>query len=312
MTPKQPIYRNAFAWLAFLAVALFQPLLSGASASGSHTVLSCNVRVALPQDDEAGNGWAVRKDFCAEVIRSRNPDIVCYQEVLRVQNEDLKKYFPEYTFFGFEGPEMDANPVGYHGIAKNVIMFSTKRYELVTGGGYWLSETPHLPGSSSWESARPRQINWVRLKERATGVEFRVLNAHLDHKAQTARMGQIKMIVEESALYPAEFPQIFAGDFNAGGDNPVHEVIKQGGWKDSYELMHPAGYRGFTAHAFLGPDRAKKLKPERLLKNLRIDYIFIRGAASATDADVITDSRNGKYPSDHYFISAKVVIARKN
>ncbi len=297
--------------IAALAALPFAGSLAAAPAPerAPHTVLSCNIRVALPEDDANGNGWAARRDFCAEVIRSRNPDIVCMQEVLRVQDEDMRKFFPEYAFFGFAGPEMDAHTEGYHGIAKNVIMFSKKRYEFVSAGGYWLSETPHLPGSSSWETARARHANWVRLKDRATSVEFRVIDTHLDHKSQGARVEQVKMIVAESAFYPEAFPQLFAGDFNAHGDNPVYEIIRQAGWADTYDAVHPAGYRGFTAHAFQGPEYAKKLTLAKLRKDLRIDHIFMRGPVAAADAEVITDSKDGKYPSDHYFVSAKVLIS---
>lgn len=282
--------------------------LGNVFAATPHVVLTCNIRVDLPADDEAGRGWASRKALCAEVIRSRNPDIVCMQEVLRGQNEDMKKYFPEYTFLGFDGPEMDAHKEGYHGISKNVIMFSAKRYELVSAGGFWFSETPHLPGSMSWGTARARHANWARLKERATGAEFRVINTHLDHKSQPARLRQIKMIMEEAALYPADFPQIFTGDFNAHGGNPVYDIIKESGWSDTYDAVHPAGYHGYTYHGFVGAAYAKKLTPEKLRRNLRIDYIFSRGAVTAADAAVIDDSKDGKYPSDHYFISAKVII----
>ncbi|MCH5686767.1 hypothetical protein LWM68_22410 [Niabella sp. W65] len=41
-----------------------------------------------------------------------------FQEVLKVQAEDIRKAFPHFNLFGFEGPEMDAHPTGYHGIAK--------------------------------------------------------------------------------------------------------------------------------------------------------------------------------------------------
>jgi exonuclease III len=90
--------------------------------SSSVKVLTCNIRVALPEDDTAGVGWESRKKLCAAVIRKQQPDIVCMQEVLGVQNQDLKKALPDYFSFGFEGPEMDKFAEGYHGIAK--IQFS--------------------------------------------------------------------------------------------------------------------------------------------------------------------------------------------
>ncbi|MCH5720020.1 endonuclease/exonuclease/phosphatase family protein [Niabella hibiscisoli] len=61
---------------------------------GFHRVLSCNIRVALPEDEAKGEGWPQRKDICIEVIKNQQPDIVGFQEVLKVQAEDIRKAFP--------------------------------------------------------------------------------------------------------------------------------------------------------------------------------------------------------------------------
>ncbi len=193
-----------------------------------HTILTCNIRVALPEDEAAGNGWKARRELCIEVIRAQKPDIVCLQEVLREQMEDLERGFPDFASFGFEGPEMDARTVGYQVIAKNPILYSRARYEFVSAGGFWLSETPHLPGSLSWESARARHVNWVRLRDRASRRQFRVLSTHLDHVSQHAREEQIKLILAEAAVYPPEFPQVLAGDFNAGATQPRPQARARG------------------------------------------------------------------------------------
>src|SRR5690606_21844532 len=83
-----------------------------------HRVLSCNIRVALPEDEAKGVGWKQRKDICLQIIKNHQPDIVGFQEVLKVQADDIRKAFPDYQLLGFDGPEMDAHPAGYHGIAK--------------------------------------------------------------------------------------------------------------------------------------------------------------------------------------------------
>ncbi|MCH5599796.1 endonuclease/exonuclease/phosphatase family protein [Niabella ginsengisoli] len=88
-----------------------------------HRVLSSNIRVALPEDEAKGRGWSHRKEVCLQVIKKQQPDIVCFQEVLKVQAEDIRKAFPSFQLLGFDGPEMDAYKEGYHGIAKNPILF---------------------------------------------------------------------------------------------------------------------------------------------------------------------------------------------
>jgi len=265
-----------------------------------HKILSCNIRVALPRDDAKGVGWNDRKEICASIIRKQNPDIICLQEVLKVQADDMGRFFPEFHSFGFEGPEMDRYSEGYHGIAKNVILFSKARYQLISEGCYWLSEKPAIGGSISWGSARARQVNWVRLKELNSQKEFRVLNVHLDHISPEAREAQTRFIAEESAQYMDDFPQILVGDFNADASKSPIKFIKEQGWIDTYAAIHGPQEPGFTYHHFIGP--------EYVTRNGKIDWIFCRGGVQPVSAGIIKDQRNGHYPSDHYFLSAEFVL----
>jgi len=212
----------------------------------------------------------------------------------------MRLFFPEFAPFGFEGPEMDKLPNGYHGIAKNPIMFSKEKYEMISGGCFWLSEQPLIGGSKSWGTARARNANWVRLKDIKTQKEFRVINTHLDHISQESREKQISLIMNESGQYQEEFPQILAGDFNADSKNPVIEIIKEKGWLDTYASIHGTSYSEHTCHGFLGKDSKSTKGP--------IDFIFSRGNINAQKAEIIKDSEKGRYPSDHYFVSTVVNI----
>lgn len=304
------IRRTLLPGLALATVWAGLTLSVGATPLGSpepttHTILTANIRVALPRDDATGNGWKTRRQFCADLIRSRQPDIICLQEVLREQLEDLRVSWPEFETLGFEGPEMDTKDGGYHGIAKNPIFYQRDRYELMAAGGFWLSETPHLPGSLSWGSARARSVNWVRLRERETGIEFRVVNTHLDHLSQSAREGQVGLILEESAAYAPDFPQLLAGDFNVDMANAVVSAIEEAGWVDTYAAVHGPDDPGFTAHAFRGAD----FRPSSSQRQVgKVDFIFQRGPLRPVAAEIITDHRDGQFPSDHFFVSAQVTF----
>ncbi len=272
------------------------------SSNLQHKILCCNIRVALDTDESAGVGWSQRKDICIRIIKNHKPDILCLQEVLRVQNEDLKVAFPDHMSYGFEGPEMDAFKEGYHGIAKNPILFSTKKYELLSAGGFWLSETPLVAGSKSWDTNRARHVNWVRLKDKKTGTDFRVLNLHLDHKSQEARVKQTQMVLEESKQYPVGYPQIFTGDFNASAANDVHSNIRAAGWEDTYAAIHGDAEPGYTVHLFKGDKYEKKEKGKK------IDFIYALGSIKALKSEILRDSIKGVYPSDHYFVAADIVL----
>jgi endonuclease/exonuclease/phosphatase family metal-dependent hydrolase len=291
-------------WLGRSVLAA--PGLLAKSEADAHTILSCNIRVALPEDEAAGNGWNVRRDLCIEVIRAQKPDLICFQEVLRGQMADLEKGLPTFGSFGFEGPEMDARMVGYGGIAKNPIFYSRARYEFISAGCFWLSETPHIPGSLSWDSARARHVNWVRLRDRTSRKQFRLLSTHLDHVSQRAREEQIKMILAEAAVYAPEFPQILGGDLNSTAANPVLKLALAAGWKDSHMESPEPRDDGNTTHGFLGEKNAKS---EAAKKRGPIDFILTRGPVTTREWKIIRDSHDGHYPSDHYFIRAKLAFA---
>ncbi len=294
----------ALPWLGRAALAA--PDAPAKADAPAHTILSCNIRVALPEDEASGNGWKARRELCLEVIRAQKPDLVCCQEVLREQMEDLARGLPELDSFGFDGPEMDTRKECYQGIAKNPIFYSRERYDFVSAGGFWLSETPHLPGSLSWESARARHVNWVRLRQRASGRQFRVLSTHLDHKSQPAREGQIKMILAEAALYPPDFPQLLAGDLNAGAANVVLELALGAGWTNTRTAAPGTPEEGNTTHEFLGPKYVPKTEGAR--KRGPIDHILTCGPVSTLAWKIIRDGRDGRYPSDHYFLAARVAF----
>lgn len=277
---------------------------SGLSAQGQNTlkVLSCNIRVDLPEDEKNGHGWKQRRQACIQIVKNQNADIIGFQEVLKGQFLDLKEGLSSYYALGFDGPEMDQHKEGYHGIAKNPIFFSKKRFELLNAGGYWLSETPLLGGSMSWGSARARNLSWVRLLDKKSGKEFRLLNLHLDHVKEEAKLEQVRMVMEECKQYHSDFVQILTGDFNAAPASPVINLVKEYGWTDSFDVNKTVGKIEGTTHAFKPND------PERAKKASKIDYIFIKGPVKALASRIIKDNISGIYPSDHYFLEGIVQL----
>ncbi len=252
-------------------------------------ILTCNIRCYGAEDGV--NNWTHRRDLCGKVITSRSPDIVCFQEMWEEQFTDLAPVLAGYQWYA-----MADEPVGRRPM--NCIFYRSDAFTLVSAGGYWLSENPHVAGSSSWNSACVRLANWVRLQDRATGMAFRVVNTHLDHVSQPAREHQAQLLVADATAYPDDYPQILTGDMNCDARNPAIAVLKQGGWRDTYGAIHGTEDPGHTFHAFSGPGYAATKG--------KMDWIFRRGAITPVDAEVITDADGDRFPSDHYFVSATV------
>jgi len=256
-------------------------------------ILTCNIRCFGAKDGK--NSWVHRRGLCADVIRAQSPDIICFQEMWRQQFADLSAVFP-----GFETFAMVDEPVGGH--PSNGIFYRRKAFTRASAGGYWLSKRPIVAGSRSWDSACVRLANWVWLEDRSTGREFRLVNTHLDHLGQAARENQARLLVEDAAAYPADYPQVLTGDMNVDTRNKAIHILKAGGWTDTYGAVHGTEDPGFTYHGFRGPDYEAESEKGKM------DWIFTRGNVRVLDAAVIRDSRKGRFPSDHYFVSATVVV----
>ncbi len=267
--------------------------------SNSHKILSCNVRVDVPGDAKTGDSWKNRREMCADIIKAQKADMFGLQEAQAPHVNYLKTRMPEYDTYA-----LSHAPDYFHPI--DAIFFLRERYELISCGGFWLSETPHVAGSKSWDTANPRLVNWVHLKERSSEKEFRYWNTHLDHKGQKAREHGASMIVQASAVLPKDFPQLLSGDMNASVNNPAIKNYRDGGWIDIFSAVNGPKDPGFTAHGFKGVKDVAK-KPDGSPRE-KIDWIFCRGAVKPLSGAVIRDSRNGHYPSDHFFVSAEVEI----
>ena len=253
-------------------------------------VLTCNIRTSRGED--GSNSWRYRKEICRDVIRKQQADVICFQEMTPEQFEYLRSSFSEFgAYWILDGPE-DGEPV-------NTIFYRQHYFSLKSSGGYWLSETPHVSGSKSWQSDCIRLASWICLVEKGSRGEIRITNTHLDHVSQEARENQARLISEDTSAFDDEFPQILTGDMNAHRTNRAIQTLFESGWSDTYETLNGAEDPGPTAHRFAGPDNQKKDKG-------RIDWIFCRGNMEVLAAGIIKDSEDGRYPSDHYFVSAEV------
>lgn len=254
-------------------------------------VMTCNIRTSHAPDGE--NGWPYRGAFCMEVIRARDPSIFGMQEVSQAQFRDFTQAFPDYGSRAFrDGSERDS--------PTNAIFYHRDTFEVASGGGYWLSATPHVSGSRGWGSLYVRLAHWLRLVERTTGRELRVINTHLDIAGDLTRYRQAVVVNQDTQAYADEYPQILTGDMNAYPDSAAIQAYRSAGWQDTWEQVHGETPSGFTYHGFDGPDFEN---PEME----RIDYVLVRGPLAAKNVEVVRDHNlTGHYPSDHYFLVADI------
>jgi endonuclease/exonuclease/phosphatase family metal-dependent hydrolase len=135
------------------------------------------------------------------------------------------------------------------------------------------------------------------------GRAFWQFNVHLDHISQPSRERSTALVAQRifERRTPDE-PAIVTGDFNVGEDNPAIETLlgpRDGApplMLDTFRVRYPdekiAGtFSGFVMGTVNGP---------------KIDYILVPPGTEVLAAEIIRTSRDERYPSDHFPVSARV------
>ncbi len=100
-----------------------------------------NVRWANPDDGE--HQWQRRRARLFALLNEWGPDVVGLQEPRAAQLDDLRGALPAYDSVAVGRDD------GERGGEFCPIFFRRERLERVTGGTFWFSETPDVPGSQS-------------------------------------------------------------------------------------------------------------------------------------------------------------------
>lgn len=266
-------------------------------------VASFNIRLATTADTDY-KSWASRKENCAAVIKNHDFDVVGFQEVLAVQQTDLKNLLPDYSFY-FVGRDT--------GISGEAVGVAWKKadYELMEWDRFWLSATPDKPSSSlSWGGmSRNRVASWVLLRHKASGKEFYFLATHLevdnngtsyaDIRAKSAELIVERMNGENSR----KLPLFIVGDMNPASDDEEALGIFRAAFSDSFREAESKGVRQGPKGTYQAFDPNRNLDKA---SSHPFDFIFHNEAVELLGFSALTDKFGGYYPSDHLPVTAKV------
>lgn len=253
----------------------------------SFRIASFNIRCPA---DKGDNTWQARLPRCLSVIRNRRFDVMGLQEATPGQIADLEKGLG--TNWVRIGTGRKANLKG----EASCIFLKKDRFSVLEQKTFWLSETPDVPGSRSWESAFPRICTWAKLKDRTTGKEFFFFNTHLDHKSANARKNGMILIFKKMNELAKGSPVFFTGDLNTPPESEPSSIARQHLF-DAMDLSvekHTGPVMTFTGY--------------RKEHRSRIDYIYVSRGISVQKHATCNDRFDGKFPSDHDAVMAEVFI----
>lgn len=247
-------------------------------------VMTFNIRLDTPVDSI--NQWSLRTDKVYALIRKYDPDVFGVQEAIHHQLMDLVKNLPAYGYIGV-GRD-DGKTKGEY----SAILFKKDRFTVLQQSTFWLSETPDVPGSKSWDAAITRVASWGKFKDKQNNREFLFINTHFDHIGKEARRRSAGLLKTKAQELVGNLPVIITGDFNCTREEPPYAAIMaDNGLKltDPAPANPPGTFCGFKVNGIV-------CRP--------IDYIFHSDAWKASHYMAIQDNDGKYYPSDHLPVMA--------
>jgi len=246
-------------------------------------VITYNIRVAI---DTGINSWENRKELVASVIKTHGADIFGVQEALKSQVDDLVKLFPGFDWIGV-GRDDGAEAGEYA-----AIFYNKERFEALENSTFWLSDTPEKP-SMGWDAATIRIVTWGKFRDIETGKIFYYFNTHFDYKGIMARLEEANLLNDKVAEIAGKTPAIIAGDFNFKSDFAGYKILTGGRRNYLFDTQKLAKVDSSGENITFN-DFGKSLE-----QGNKIDYIFIKNDIEVYKHQIITDTFDGRYPSDH-------------
>jgi len=243
-------------------------------------IMTYNIKYANENDGE--NSWSKRKDWITNQIRFYEPDILGVQEAVKSQLDHFTENIDAYKVLG----------VGREGEDKgefSAILYKNEKFEVLASDTFWLSETPEEI-SKGWDADFNRICTYALFQNKETDEKFYVFNTHFDHVGDKARLESSKLITEKiKELNREELPVFLMGDFNLEPKTEGIGIIMDF-LKDSRE---EAEFTFGPVGTFNGYNFSESV-------TRRIDYIFVNDEVEVKKYGVLSDSKDLKYPSDHF------------
>lgn len=249
-------------------------------------ILSSNIRFANPADGK--NDWEFRRPHLLKLINELEIDILGTQEGREVQLRDLAR--------GLKGLVMvDTHRSWIEERMYPCLFINPEKIELIRSGDIWLSETPDIAASKSYDSLFPRLCIWAEIVLKETGFKMMIINTHLDHVLRITRMMQSRVLMKEINKISSD-PKILMGDFNEPPNTFIkEELMKKLNLKDPWDEH---GHEEETSHhSFKGVGT----------QGDRIDWILVSKNFDVPEIRLEKKDFEGVYPSDHFPLFATVI-----
>ena len=245
------------------------------------------------------NGWKTRKKLVASVIHFHNVDLIGFQEPIKEQIAALQPFLIDYDWYGI-GLEDGKNQGPF-----NAIFYRKERFVLLDSSFFYLSPNSTNP-SKGWDAHFYRGVTWVKLMDKKSKQIFYFFNTHFDYHGEEARNKSAILLRQKIKEIVRDIPFIVVGDFNIfpelRGEETYRLLTKKNGGKRLYDAQKRALY---PHH---GPTGSWSGFKEAGQPGIKPDYIFVDKNIQVITHGILSDTFDGKFPSDHLPILAEIIF----
>jgi len=258
-------------------------------------VMTFNIRVNVESDAE--NSWPHRKDPATSMIRFHRADLIGLQEALIDQVNDLADRLPDYGWIGV------ARDDGKQAGEFMAIFYLRDRFAVADHGTFWLSETPDQP-SLGWDAACRRVVTWAQFKDRVTGKRFFHFNTHFDHVGKQARENSAVLLLQKVNDLAGNHMVVLTGDFNSAPDDAPIQRLLAGLENDPQSRLLDS--QNLSEQPHHGPRGTFTQWQWTHVMAYPIDYIFVKNGVRVRAHATLSDTFDGRFPSDHMPVLAEI------
>eukprot|EP01119_Soliformovum_irregulare_P017866 TRINITY_DN5371_c0_g1_i1.p1 TRINITY_DN5371_c0_g1~~TRINITY_DN5371_c0_g1_i1.p1 ORF type:complete len:385 (+),score=75.61 TRINITY_DN5371_c0_g1_i1:44-1198(+) len=197
----------------------------------SFPVMTFNIRVDIEERDVA-NHFKNRVFRIRDTILKWRPHLMGLQEPFAGQLLHLQSTLPKrYREIGFHRNTGDLGHPSRHYDFKVGFLYDDEHLELISQDYIWLSKTPRVQDSRSWNSNGIRTLNIAVFQRIHFPNDPKIIafNTHLDAFVEEARREQSKIVAQMIEEYAEKYPDspIFLfGDFNTAPGQMSHRILR--------------------------------------------------------------------------------------
>lgn len=251
-------------------------------------LISCNIRFDNPAD--GANAWPHRRELLTQTLTKHHPDIIATQEGRYTQLKDFETLIKDFEIIDQHRSWIKERMYPTFFVRKD-------QFEIIKSEDLWLSETPGVAGSLSFESMFPRLMTWVKLQPKNSKTNLILVNTHLDHVKTQTRVNQVKVLVQEIKRIWTDNSLLFVmGDFNDSPQSEVRQTLLKEfpHLQDAWAMFNHI--EETSHHAFNGECQ----------NGARIDWIMVDNKTKVENCQMDKSQVAGQYPTDHFPIVCNI------